>query len=476
MRTNFLLGVSFALLLGALLPGEAAAQQLSGSCRLMDTFRSITTRQVAPGVSVTWISRPDLRCPNGLRIRADSAVVYDQSGRNELIGNVRFTNVDRDLRSNRADWYERDGRLEAQGNVLFIDLKGGGEIRGNELSYNEARGGRPDLITVRGGRPSALIGAETGAPSTPTTDPYRITANQLRFEGEQFFWADGEVEVFRADLDANSDSLAYDRTAGNLVLIGNAEVKRESVLAQGGFVNLEFAEDRLRALTARVGGRVETESYILTGHEVLITLGADDALEGLTATSGRDTDSGLETEASLEGDNLRLTGNRVEIEPAVGDRRTLRATGRARGEALGEGFGAAPVEDAPAPEEPEEGEDSASAEGLPDRDWIEGEEIVAFFELAPSPSGETPAQGEEDNWRLTRMESKGSAKALYRSAPEEGGEEEEVALDTTRRTFSISYIMADFIIIHLEAGEVSFLEADGNVQGLQLEPQRGEGR
>ena len=111
MRIGFIPGVFLALFVGAFLPADAAAQQLSGNCRLMDTFRSITTRQVAPGVSVTWISRPDLRCPNGLRIRADSAVVYDQSGRNELIGNVRFTNVDRDLRSNRADWYERDGRL-----------------------------------------------------------------------------------------------------------------------------------------------------------------------------------------------------------------------------------------------------------------------------------------------------------------------------------------------------------------------------
>jgi hypothetical protein len=45
---------------------------------------------------------------------------------------------------------------------------------------------------------------------------------------------------------------------------------------------------------------------------------------------------------------------------------------------------------------------------------------------------------------------------------------------SARERWSISYILADRIIIHLVEGEVSLLEAEGNVRGLQLEPRQGE--
>jgi hypothetical protein len=41
---------------------------------------------------------------------------------------------------------------------------------------------------------------------------------------------------------------------------------------------------------------------------------------------------------------------------------------------------------------------------------------------------------------------------------------------------AISYILADLIILHMESGAVQFLEAEGNVRGLQLDPQREIGR
>jgi hypothetical protein len=95
MRSVRSLAAACVALFIAGLPGLSAeplqAQQTSGDCQLSDNFRTIESRDIGGGARITWISLADLRCPNGLRIRADSAVIYEPSGRNELLGNVRFT-------------------------------------------------------------------------------------------------------------------------------------------------------------------------------------------------------------------------------------------------------------------------------------------------------------------------------------------------------------------------------------------------
>jgi hypothetical protein len=61
------------------------------------------------------------------------------------------------------------------------------------------------------------------------------------------------------------------------------------------------------------------------------------------------------------------------------------------------------------------------------------------------------------------------------TAPPPGEEAPDTTSDpAVRERWSISYILADRIIIHLVEGEVSLLEAEGNVRGLQLEPRQGE--
>ena len=189
----------------------------------------------------------------------------------------------------------------------------------------------------------------------------------------------------------------------------------------------------------------------------------------------------------------------------------LVATGDARAEALGRGFGRAADPGAPSPEElpdlPGASESPEVPAGVPDRDWVEGDRIEAFFEQVPpegAVSGDDPApdaiepgdpearapvdgSGDANVYRLTRLTATGEARALYRSPPEgngegdaapEGADPPPVAADeeTSRaewRRWPISYILADLITIHLVEGEVRFLEAEGNVRGLQLEPGNG---
>jgi len=523
------------LLAGGLLflaANPAQAQQTSGDCQLSDNFRTIESRDIGGGARITWIGLADLRCPNGLRIRADSAIIYEPSGRNELLGNVRFTNPERDLRAERADWYEQEGRLIARGRVVFGDLTQGTEVRGETLNYLEARGGREEQVTVSGGRPTATLPADDGPEGQPGV-PFRVTANELRFQGEQYFWADGEVEVEREDLTAQADSLAFDRTSDLLILNGNAEVIRGEVVARGGSLNLTFMDDRLRSLLARNGGRIETEEFVLSGVEVRITLDADEEVETVLAQGGELPDTGDRVHAVLETETLFLRGDRVEVDEETEGLRQLTATGRARAESMGGSFGSAAPDDGSdadpvqenrpdldlAPDRMVEvedlrgeglGADAGDEGGFPDRDWIEGEVIRAFFEDmtlvttdgVPEEEAAMEAEAGEREWRLVRLESTTNARALYRSAPE--AESAPAEVDSTeadlaaaipvpqppaeedapitapaseavdRERWSISYILADLIIIHLVEGEVSLLEAEGNVRGLQLEPRQGE--
>lgn len=501
---------------GISLPGGAqllSAQQAGGGdCRLMDTFGTLVQRQISPGNVVQYVTFADLRCPNGLRIRADSAVVWGQTGRNELIGRVRFTTSERDLRSDFADWYEQDGRLVARGNVVFGDLTEGTEVRGDNLNYLEARGAREEEVTVSGGRPSAVLPAET-RPDGTAGEPFRVTANRLRFQGERFFWGDGEVELEREDLDARADSLIYDREAELLILNRDARVNRGEVSASGGNLNLTFEGDRLRRLVARQRGRIDTEEYTLTGLEVVIELGEDEAIEAVLAEGGEIPGTGERVVARIEGADVKLRGDRVEVTDGDDGQRILRATGGARAEARGQGFGAPGEEGAvdeprapAAADAADEGEEGFGPDGLPDRDWIEGEEILAFFDpVSPEEAGATDADPDapgaatgagagsgEGAWRLVRLESTDNARALYRTEQdeaEEGAEEETPAPPATPPEgagaeepedaaapgprWAITYILAQRIIIHLEDGAVSFLEAEGDVRGYQLEPRQG---
>ncbi len=482
-------GVGLFAFGGAAVPGlgpEALHAQQVGDCQLMDTFRTIRSREVSPGVSIVWISRPDLRCPNGLRIRSDSAVVHEEQGRNVLVGNVRFTSEGRDLTATNADWYNREGRLFARGNVVFRDLSAGTEVRGDTLTYlDDQRGTRDELVTVWGGRPSAVLPTE--AADGETGDPYRVVANRLRFMGERYFWGDGAVEVDRGELTARADSLVYDRQSGSLILNRDAEVVRGEVSARGGNLNLTFVDGTLRQLVARREGEIVTDDVALRGLEVRVALAPDESIETVLAEGGEDPASGAWIHAFMEAENLLLRGHRVELLDGDDGLRRLVATGNARGEALRRQFGGGDAEGGSPPLEaaldPATEDEAASAGIMLDRDWIEGEEIVAVFE--PLPEEERDPEGGEDQYRLLRLESRTGARALYRSPPDEEAPEAEPADPDEAgdpegapaaepREWPISYIQADMIVIHLADGEVTFLEAEGTVVGLQLEPHRGD--
>ncbi len=516
--------VGVGLTLPALGSAPLQAQEMGTDCQLED-YASLRSTQAAPGQRVTWLAHPFMICPDGTRIRADSAVVYEQAGRAELIGSVYFETETRLLESRLADFYERENRLFARGDVRFTDRIRDTELRGDTLTYlGETDFRNEEQIIVTGSRPNAVLRPERETVGPTPPEPYRVTGNRLRFEGERFFWADGDVEVLRDDMEAYADSLAFDQEVGTIFLSHGARVLAEDAEMSGERINLNMPEDVLERVTIRERGRLVTEDLDLVGEEIRIDL-QDEKIQRLVAVHRESDDPddppprprAVTAEFTLGGDSIDVVSPDEVLE-------TVHAVGRARGESRTRGEAPVPVELDPEdpldpgvagmeellPEVPDDARDEDEPAIRVDRDWIEGDEILATFERVPpeeladpetdEPGADLPdtvpspapdaliPDDEPVQYRLERLEARGNARTLYRSPPEEAeaqeaerDEAEEPQEEDTEAAdvqigeplWSISYIKAEEIFIYMLDGAVDRVEAKGQVEGLQLEPDRG---
>lgn len=479
-------------------PVAASAQELGTDCELRE-YTSIRSTEATPGARVTWLAGPFLVCPDGTRIRSDSAVVYEQTRRAELIGSVDFQSEGRRLNARLADYFEREARLFARGDVVFRDPARGSEVRGDTMVYlGETPLRRDERLTMSGGRPEALLSPPDDA--VPATTPYRVLGDRLRFEGERFFWADEDVEVYRDDLEAFADSLVFDREGGLLFLNGNARLEGD-VTMEGDQINLVIPEDVLQSVTIRRRGRLMTEDLDLVGEEIRINL-EDEKIQRLVAVHRSPEEGGdpPPRPRALTGD-FRLEADSIDVYSPNEILETVHAAGRARGETLARGPRPPPLEvpadrdpndpdadpePSPSPEPPPEGDaDPAVVEDAGgfrvDRDWIEGDVIVATFErlaaeesrdFAVEPSPEREDREESPQYRLTRLDATGDARTLYRSPPQERNDGPQPVDAEGAPLWSISYIVAQQIAIYLLDGAVERVEAREQVVGIQLEPDR----
>jgi lipopolysaccharide export system protein LptA len=152
-------GLAFAAL--AVAPVHVAGQ--SGACRFgagTGSFQAIT---LAGGDRIVYVSRPNIICDDGVRIRADSAVTSTMQNMSHLMGNVRYSDGARQLTSDEARYFSQQGRLQAHGNVFLADTIRGSEIRNGDLIYLRQTSYRDEEeITVtrnvsEGVRPTALL-------------------------------------------------------------------------------------------------------------------------------------------------------------------------------------------------------------------------------------------------------------------------------------------------------------------------------
>lgn len=473
-----------ALAAPALLAATALAGQTPADACDVESFRTLSSRETVIGQRVTWVGSPEVACTDGVRIRADSAIVWEADERTEFYGRFRYSDAERQLEADTADYFQREGRLLAWGTAELRTLDGATVVRGDTLDFQEGTGGsNQERLEASGRRAFALM-----APADPgdgaEAAPYEVLADRLRFEGERFLFAEGDVEVERDSLHAAARSLSFDRELGTLVLLEEARVESGATETVGQRISLELPGDEITRMEVEERGALLSGDLDVSGGWIEVEFDSG-AVSYITVREGDPSDDEATPErAAAFAQGLFLTGNSIEVDAPRGVLASVHAEGAARGESLGpDGERPPGPEDAAGgdtggdarPEEAEEAEAEEPPEIL-DHDWIEGDAVAGWFEaLDPSPeSGDAPL-AEEPRYVLTELHAEGNARTLYRSPPEAAGAEaagsapDEPPPD--RSEWGISYLLADEIRLLFTGGQVEEVVAEGSVSGLQLEPE-----
>lgn len=566
-------GAAGATLVAALpaLTGVLAAQQQAGAgregCDLVSSRRLNSILQPS-GERVTYISGPlAFQCDDGTRIRADSVVDFQATRFRQLMGDVEIDGPETRLVADRVHRSDEQGRIEAWGSVEVEQRGSDTRMVGDSLVFFESGPSRAESeLDVFGDRPYAVLrlggeggaGAEDDDPGRPdgrdATPPDTVFGDRLRLEGESRFMATGDVRVRRSEMDAFGDSLDFARGENVARLFGageeRARIEGEEFDLEARRVDLFLRGDELEEVRAVDRARLTGEDVEMEAPRIRIFMSGGET-ERLVAVGER-SDAGADTAAvggagpdrtaevapppapsagdrSGEGrptavaEDFVLWADSIEVS-APGQRLDrVHAVGRARGESLAR--------------------DSLNTPEMPEmirRDWIEGDTIVARFVAVDStggggepPSAERPAElpdgeaSEEDRpeYALERLIATGSARSLYRLAPQDSVsvvsvEDEDAPVDDSggdpddgaevggagpagdtvtvlgtpagqpgdsaeaspeeraRRPPAVHYVVGDRITILLADGAVERMEVQGQTRGLYLEPMaaRSSGR
>ncbi len=496
-RVRLRLPTQLAILgLATLLPGQGAAQE--AACRLHgvgDYSRSVRvvgsdlyTHHGSGGV--------DYRCEDGLRIEADSAIVFEANNQVHLFGDVRFEDQGSQLSADSAFYFGADKQLRAWGNIRVRDHASDALITGQTLNYfRESAIREVDRLEVYDGNPHATVppppqpAAEPPAESDGPVAPYEIDAGHFILEGRRLFRARGDVIVVRDSLRTTGDTLVYDMERGLMTVTGNARVEQQDFVLTARSLTAE-PDGRGDMVLARGDAQLAGENMLMVAPAIRVFLAggaasrlialrqvppeeeAPDGLAGEVGLSPGDQArlrSLLQSEAAaaLQGDEapaqpsiatgaFNLWGDSVEVVAPGQVLDVVNAVGEARAETLANRAAA----DWEAPE-------------IAAKDWIRGDTIVARFvpgePETPSEPAETaePATGPPPA-RLETLTASGTATSFYRLAPSDTLE----SADTTEAATqpALHYVAGDRITVFLEGGEVVQMDVEGQTVGYHLEP------
>ena len=138
-------------------PAPAPAQE--GDCELV-RVGGYTLRTRFDSVSFVHHASGgiDYRCSDGMRMLADSAVVFESNEQVHLFGRVRIEDTDTELDADTAQYFGGLKQLIAWSNVRVTDRQSGAVISGGRLLYDQVTEVRPlDRMIVYEGQPHATV-------------------------------------------------------------------------------------------------------------------------------------------------------------------------------------------------------------------------------------------------------------------------------------------------------------------------------
>lgn len=384
-----LCAAGLALALSALAAPRAAAQGPGQRCDLQlenTTNTRLSAVRAASGNYDYFAGGGVLaRCAGqAITLRSDSAESYTDRSVLYLIGNVHYVEPRVRVDSRRMTYFRDEERLLAEGDVFAV-LPTGTTMRGPQATYYRAVVGiRPRARLEAPGRPQMAIVQLDSAGRR--SEPVGLVADRIVAEGDSLVYGSGKVEITRSDLDARSDSAFLDsgrefaRLIRQPVIRGKGE--RPFTLS-GEVVDLYSRQRVLQRVVSLRAAKVTSEDLNLASDTIDMRLDAN-KLQRVYAWGGSQARvTAPDRDMISDSMDVLMPGQRV---------RQVRAIGNAYA--------------ATAP-------DSARIRS-PERDWIRGDTIFAFFDsTATADTASRP--------RLTELRSNGRASSRYQVASRDGG-------------------------------------------------------
>ncbi len=430
------------LLATSLLTCPLGAQAPSGPCQLVFENRP-TTRVVAvklpSGKYNSFFGGGVIaHCPvQSLTLISDSAESYDEQGIMYAIGHVHYTEPRAKIDAERATYYQGSARLIADGNVV-AHTPSGSVMHGPHADYLRAVPGiRAQAWMTATGRPHLdLVQQDSAGRPEP---PVGVDANTIVTQNDSLIFASGKVDINRTDLDAHGDSATLDQGTEFMRLmrqpIINGKQGRPFTL-RGVVIDLYSHNRQLERVKSYTQGDAVSQELHLVSDTIdlrvvdkqLVRAYAWGPSRAHATTPDRDilADS---IDSHLPGQVLReVIAVRKAFAQSIPDTVKIKS---------------------------------------PDKDWIRGDTVIAYFDSTAKPTPPPPPAGPSDSANRAQPQpevktvvSLGHAKAFYQLP----------AKDKRAKVPAINYVVGHDITIQLANKAVQTVTVRDSATGVYLEP------
>jgi len=374
------------------------------------------------------------------RLRADSAEQFQAAGIVNLYGNVVYEEPNKmQITATHATYFTREGRLYADGNVVATQLATGSTFLGPSIEYFRSTPERPASRLVAPSRSTATLIEKdsTGKRSPPTT----VQANRFEDAGDSLLMAWGDVQIDREQINARSDSAAFDKVTEKSRLIRGARiVNRDSAqrfTLVGDTIDMFSKARKLERVVARHKSVATRTDLVLTAEVIDVRLKDQELEEAFAFGAGRAKATTPQQDVMADSMRIRLADKQVREVRAVGDAMAL-------------------------------GSPDSLKITTTDKDILRGDSIFAFFDstaadtakAAPPVARPTTNADSTTGPKVKEIRALGNASSLFHVASAKG-----------RQTPpSINYVRGVRIFVNFDTGAVRDVRVDSAASGVYLEP------
>lgn len=362
-----------------------------------------------------------------MNIRADSAEYYGDEKRLFLVGHVVYDEPRIHLTSDYLTYFGIDERVVASSNVN-VRLPSGSTMVGPQAEYQRKYSLRPQSLLNAIGRPTITLKERETAGAKPEP-PTTVLATTFVVVADSLIHGIGQVEITRPDLVAKGDSAFIDsgREFMSLARQPSIEGKREKPYRLAGtLIDLYSRRRKLLRAHARGAATATNEDMTLTSDTIDMRV-ADDLLQEVFAWGkGR---------ARAKSPTQDIIADSIRVDMPAQRVREVHALRSARAEAMPDTVRLRTRE----------------------RDWLQGDTVVALFDTTTVPQGDTTRRAQ-----IRRLRAAGDARSYYHLA----------SADTSAREAAINYVRGRVITVNFDSARVATVSVQGRSSGLYLEPSR----